>query len=166
PNALTGSSARIAWPAVAEVVNRSPTSIGPSSAVALQNVRPTSASRAVEAEVSVPSRTTPALNVPAPETTPATRLSYGSELGRTCPASSITITVPGSGHTAGSTSNSSATSPAPTRRMSPDTSTSRATRIVPVKSTSPVIDPVTSTLPTNLPASPEPTDSPSTATPV
>jgi hypothetical protein len=44
----------------------------------------------------LPAEFTPALNSPAPDITPATRLSYACELGVRPPVSSITITVPGS----------------------------------------------------------------------
>jgi hypothetical protein len=72
PNACWELQAFIAWPGVGEVVSKSPTSIDPYCASALQYTLPTRASGARFPTESRRSRIIPGLNSPAPEITPAT----------------------------------------------------------------------------------------------
>src|SRR5271166_192308 len=120
PNAREGSLALMAWPGAAEVVIRSPTRIGASSAIALQHTLPTKATACRLSLSALWSRIRPGRRSPAPETTPATRRSYSWELGTRAPESSITMTVPGPQALASSTSKCSAQS-APVSLMSPVT---------------------------------------------
>src|SRR6185436_15071582 len=75
PKAFAGSQAFIACPGVADVVSRSPTSIGAYAASTRQNTLPTRASGRRPGLGRLRPRMMPGLRSPAPDSTPATFLS-------------------------------------------------------------------------------------------
>ena len=133
PNARPGSAAFIAWPGVAELVSRSPTAMASQRASTLQKTLPISATAKRLPEDSCASRTSPGRYWPAPDTTPATFLSYASWLCRSPPQLSITTTEPGSIVDEPAMSKCSAQS-APCMKISPVTDMSPFTWTFPLNS--------------------------------
>ena len=95
PKARDGSPTRIACPGIADVVRRSPSSMDPESASTLHQTLPVRATGR-RSPLSCRSRISAGRYSAPPETTPATRRSYGRSLTRTSSAPVMTTTLPGS----------------------------------------------------------------------